>query len=70
MKGLSRLQANKSACCSSVDASRRYETPVSETEDFITRSPASRVSFMLAWVPLAPQVPQGQDGAKQDGASP
>lgn len=48
MKGLrSYLQANKWACCSFMDDARRYETPGSETKNFMTHGIASSMVISI-----------------------
>ena len=47
-----------------MDASRRHETPGSETKDFMVHSTASRVSIMFVMVPLPTSPTRGHaDGS-------
>ena len=47
------LQANKLASYCFMNAGRRYETPVSETKDLITKGTAGSMSMVLVLVPMS-----------------
>lgn len=47
------LQTNKLASYCFMNAGRRYETPVSETKDLITKGTASSMSMVLVSVPMS-----------------